>query len=234
VTGVPPIPRRQAPKLALGDVRLQLSGRFTLRVDALEITAGVTVVRGPNGGGKSTLLRLLATALVADSGEYTVGGRSLHSHGSRSLDADRFAVRSSLGYLPQADSVSGRVRAFDHVDAIAIARALGANQRERHALVAEALAVVGLGHLASELCSKLSGGERRRVALAAALVGRPSLLIVDEPDAGLDDTQRTALAAELRRRGPDTSIVVATHDASWGDEIADFSLTVIGGDVRRI
>jgi ABC-2 type transport system ATP-binding protein len=205
-------------------VRVALGERFALEIGQLTLGTGITVIRGPNGSGKSTLLRVLATVLAPDQGQVTVGGHSLDEPASLT------AVRRRLGYLPQADSVPPRLRVFDHVDVVAVMRELDPDPRRRRALVHRALVSVGVDHLASERCGRLSGGERRRVALAAALAGDASLLVLDEPDAWLDDAHRASLATLLRERARTAVVVVTTHDAAWSAALhAGRTLTLAAG-----
>ncbi len=210
-----PVPATPAPPVVhLQAVRVALGARFALEVDELTLGPGVTVVHGPNGSGKSTLLRIVATVLTPDRGRVTVGGHPLDD------PAALTSVRRRLGYLPQADSAPPRMRVFDHVDVVAVMRELDADPRRRRALVHRALADVGVDHLASERCGRLSGGERRRVALAAALAGDASLLVLDEPDAWLDDAHRASLASSLHERARSATVVVTTHDAGWSSALA--------------
>lgn len=219
----PPVPAA-APVVHVRAARVSLGDRFALEIDDVTLGPGITVVRGPNGSGKSTLLRLVATVLAPDRGQVTVGGHSLDDPTALT------AVRRRLGYLPQADSVPPRLRVFDHVDVVAVMRELDSDPRRRRALVHRALAVVGVDHLAAERCGRLSGGERRRVALAAALAGEPSLLVLDEPDAWLDDAHRASLASVLRERARRAVVVVTSHDAAWSATLhAARTLTLAGG-----
>lgn len=214
-----------APVLHLDEVTVVLSSRFTLRVPSLSIGAGITAVLGHNGSGKSTLLRVLATALAPTSGRYTVSGADATTAPGIS------ATRATLGYLPQDDSCPPRLRVFDHVDLVAVARQIGSGERARRAAVGTALRQVDLVDLAAERCGRLSGGQRRRTAIAAALVGMPNLLVLDEPDSGLDDHQRRLLADELRRRATTATIVVASHDHEWMREVSQRVAFVSGGVV---
>ncbi|MCE9622561.1 MAG: ATP-binding cassette domain-containing protein [Actinomycetia bacterium] len=211
-----------APVLHMEGVTYRNSPRFELRVPSLTIGAGVTVVLGNNGCGKTTLLRLLATVTAPSEGTLVVGGEAV-------VDRSLANVRRRLGYLPQDDSVPRRLSVFDHVDLIAVMRELAPNPRARRGHVHRALRDVDLVDLASERCGRLSGGQRRRVALAAALAGRADVLVLDEPDAHLDDEQLGRLSRTLADRATTTTIVVATHDRRWADEIADRTIELVDG-----
>ena len=214
-----------APLLHLENVAHRNSPRFELRVPSLTIGAGVTVVLGANGCGKTTLLRLLATVIAPSTGALVVGGVQ--------VGADNLAtVRRRLGYMPQDESVPRRLSVFDHVDLIAVMREFAPTARIRRGHVHRALREVDLVDLAHERCGRLSGGQRRRVALAAALAGDADMLVLDEPDAHLDDEHLARLAQVLRDRSATTTIVVATHDRRWVNEIADRTIQMVDGRVR--
>lgn len=213
-----------APVLHLEDITFRNSPRFELRVPSLTIGAGITVVLGANGSGKTTLLRLLATVTAPSAGTLVVGGEPV-------VDGDLAAIRRRLGYLPQDDSVPRRLSVFDHVDLIAVMRELAPDQRARRGAVYRALDDVDLVELASERCGRLSGGQRRRVALAAALAGHADLLVLDEPDAHLDDEQLARLSRTLNDRAANTTIVVATHDRRWVDDVAHRTIEMVDGHI---
>ena len=197
-----------APVVHVHGIQHRLAQRFTLHVPSLTLSPGVTAVLGANGCGKTTLLRVLATVIAPQHGDVVVGG-------TRVTDESLPAVRRRLGYLPQDDSVPRRLAVFDHVDLVAVMREIDADTR--------------LGQLAAERCGRLSGGQRRRVALAAALVGDAPYLVLDEPDAHLDNDQRTHLGESLRRRATHATIIVATHDHAWAATIADRTITMSDG-----
>lgn len=211
-----------APVVYVHGVQHRLAERFTLHVPSLTLSPGVTAVLGANGCGKTTLLRVLATVIAPQHGDVVVGG-------TRVTDEALAAVRRRLGYLPQDDSVPRRLAVFDHVDLVAVMREIDADTRRRRAAVHRALADVQLSQLAAERCGRLSGGQRRRVALAAALAGDAPYLVLDEPDAHLDNDQRAHLGASLRRRAADATIIIATHDHTWAATIADRTITMHDG-----
>jgi ABC-2 type transport system ATP-binding protein len=211
-----------APVMHLHSIRHSVSAKFMLDVPSLTIVPGVTVVLGLNGCGKTTLLRLIATVVAPTKGELVIGGTPV-------TPANLATMRRGLGYLPQDDSVPRRLTVFDHVDLVAVMRELSPDPRRRRAAVHRALCEVELTDRAGERCGRLSGGQRRRVALAAALAGDADLLVLDEPDAHLDRDQLDHLTQSLRRRAPTTTVVVATHDEAWASTVADRMIPLADG-----
>jgi ABC-2 type transport system ATP-binding protein len=169
--------------VTLRNVR-QRFGRTTALDDvSLDLDPGITGLLGPNGAGKTTLLRLVATVLGAEQGQLRLLDRD------PSDDIQRTAIRRHLGYLPQEPGFHRQFTAFEFVDYVAILKEWTQRQA-RHVEVRRVLEIVGLGDVAGKRIKALSGGMRRRVALAQALLGDPSLLVLDEPTAGLDPEQR--------------------------------------------
>ncbi|GAA4257253.1 ABC transporter ATP-binding protein [Dactylosporangium darangshiense] len=180
-------------------------GRKTALDDvSLTFGAGVTGLLGPNGAGKTTLLRILATAATPDAGTLRVLGHDpLTGPG-------RLAVRRRLGYLPQDPGFHTGFTAFEFVDYVAILKEL-TDRRARHAEVRRVLGDVGLDEHRRSRIRTLSGGMRQRVALAAALVGDPGLLILDEPTVGLDPQQRMRFRELFAELGERRVVLLSTH-----------------------
>ena len=197
----------------LDGVALRLGRRFDLAIPELTFGPGVTAIVGTNGSGKTTLLRLVATVLRPDIGTITVSGNDT------STTNGLVDTRRLLGYLPQHDTVPSRLTVFDHVDLVAVMREVAHSTAARRRAVGRAIRAVGLADVATERCGRLSGGQRRRVAIAAALAGDPQLLVLDEPDAHLDDGHRDELGRRLRERA--VTVVLSTHDRQWASEVAD-------------
>jgi ABC-2 type transport system ATP-binding protein len=171
---------------------------------SLELGTGITGLLGPNGAGKTTLLRILATVLAPDAGELRLFGRDPRD------GAERAGIRRRLGYMPQEPGFHARFTAFEFVDYVAILKELN-DRRSRHEEVRRVLRLVGLGDVAGKRIGALSGGMRRRVALAQALLGDPELLILDEPTAGLDPEQRLRFRDLVSSLAADRSVVISTH-----------------------
>jgi ABC-2 type transport system ATP-binding protein len=190
--------------LALAGVGKRYHGTTALHDVTLDLPPGVTGLLGPNGAGKTTLLRIVATALSPDSGSVRVLGSDPGDA------AGRLAIRRRLGYLPQESGAFGGFTAFAFVDYVAVLKEM-TDRAARHAEVRRVLDVVGLGDRAHQRLRALSGGMRRRVGLAQALLSRPDLLVLDEPTVGLDPEQRLRFREVLAGLPPSTCVLLSTH-----------------------
>lgn len=185
-----------------GDVNALASVDLAIPRNAL------TAIVGPSGSGKSTLLRLLACIDRPTTGRVEVDGDRVDGLRTRPRRAFR---RRRIGYLFQrpADNLLPYLTVADHIVLAAALRSREPARGEVEAL----LALVGLQGREGSRPEQLSGGEQQRAAVAAALVGRPALLVADEPTAALDtaNAQRLVeLLQDLAGRG--TAVVAATHD----------------------
>jgi ABC-2 type transport system ATP-binding protein len=180
-------------------------GRFRA-LDGMELVTrpGVTGLLGPNGAGKTTLLRVLATVTSYDEGHLRVLGRDPRD------PAGRLAIRRSLGYLPQDAGFHPGFTAFEAVDYVAVLKE-HTRPRARHDEVRRVLDLVGLGDAATKKVRALSGGMRRRLGLAQALLGTPDLLVLDEPTVGLDPEQRIRFRDLVSEAGHGRTVVLSTH-----------------------
>ncbi|GAA1775183.1 ABC transporter ATP-binding protein [Luedemannella helvata] len=165
---------------------------------------GTTGLLGPNGAGKTTLLRILATALLPRSGDLSILGYD------PATPEGRLAVRRRLGFLPQNPGYYAHFTAFDFVDYVAILKEMS-DRASRREEVRRVLEQVGLTADAGKRLRTLSGGMRQRVGLAAALIGDPPLLILDEPTVGLDPEQRLRFRELLAELGETRTVLLSTH-----------------------
>jgi ABC-2 type transport system ATP-binding protein len=203
--------KRYGARLALADVSFSAHG-------------GVVTLLGPNGAGKTSLLRCLATVLAADGGAVFVDGLD-------PLQPDeRTQIRRRLGYLPQEPRFASNATVFDVVDYLAIVKEVGPT-RSRRAEVGRVLRDVGLGEHLGQKVKTLSGGMVRRIGIAQAMLGTPSLVVLDEPAAGLDPDQRLLLRDRLSRLGESATVVLSTH---LTEEAAAFSQSLYVLDGGRV
>jgi ABC-2 type transport system ATP-binding protein len=191
----------------------------------LELEPGVIGLLGPNGAGKTTLLRLLATALPPSRGEVRVLGRDVE------VPAERTEIRRRLGYLPQEVGFPRGFTAFAFVDYIALLKEW-AEPAVRHAEVRRVLDQVGLSDAASKRIRAMSGGQRRRVALAQALLGSPPVLILDEPTTGVDPEQRVTLRTALAELARTSIVVLSTHQTEDVAALCERIVVLDRGRVR--
>lgn len=207
-------------------------GTVALRDVSLVVRPGERVaVLGANGSGKSTLLKLLDGLYFPTAGSVRAFGLPL-SERLLADDAYAFAFRRRVGLVFQdADVQLFSPSVWDEVAFGPLQ--LGLSQAEVRARVEETLALLGIERLGDRPPYRLSGGEKRKVCLAAVLAIRPEVLLLDEPTAGLDPRSRCALVdfvADLHAAGH--TIITATHDLDILDEIADRAL--VFGEEKRL
>jgi ABC-2 type transport system ATP-binding protein len=214
-----------APTVTVTGVRKRYASAVAL--DGVDATfgPGVTALLGPNGAGKTTLMRIVATALAPDAGELSVLGAD------PSTGDGRLAIRRRLGYLPQEPGLHRRFSAFDFVDYVAILKEWG-ERRARHDEVRRVLGLVGLDAVMHKRIGRLSGGMRRRVGIAQALLGRPDLLVLDEPTAGLDPEQRLRFRELLGTESPGATVLLSTHQTDDVAALCQRVVVLLSGRVR--
>jgi ABC-2 type transport system ATP-binding protein len=198
------------PAVSVHDLRVRRGGHLVLPGISLEIRRGiVTGLLGPSGSGKTTLMRSIVGVQIVESGEVTVLGAQA---GSREL-------RRLVGYVTQAPSVYGDLTVRENLHYFA--RVLDAPD----ARIDESIRTVALGGQTDQVVGTLSGGERSRVSLATALLGRPQLLVLDEPTVGLDPVLRRDLWTtfhELAAAG--TTLLVSSHVMDEAERCDDLIL----------
>ena len=178
------------------------NGTQALNRVSLDIPKGMYGLLGPNGAGKSTLMRTLATLQSADSGTVSLGPLDVLK--------DKMDVRRQLGYLPQEFGLYPRISAERLLDHLAILKGI-THRNKRKSLVDALLQKTNLYQDRKKRLGGYSGGMKRRFGIAQALLSNPSLLIVDEPTAGLDPAERNRFHNLLSELGQDTIVILSTH-----------------------
>jgi ABC-type multidrug transport system ATPase subunit len=187
----------------LGLNKIYPNGNHALKNINLEIGTGMFGLLGPNGAGKSSLMRILVTLMKPSTGTVLIDGRD--------IQANRKKVRSILGYLPQDFRFFTSLKTWEFLDYSGALAGLKKG-RERIKEVDRLLDQVGLLEVRDRRANKLSGGMKRRLGIAQALIGNPRLIIVDEPTTGLDPDERIRFRNILSQLSQnDVTIVLSTH-----------------------
>ncbi|MGI6358825.1 MAG: ABC transporter ATP-binding protein [Bacillota bacterium] len=169
---------------------------------SLTINSGMFGLLGPNGAGKSTLMRILATLLPPSSGTATVGGYD--------VVRDQQEVRRLLGYLPQEFGLYKKLSGWEFLDLVGSLKGL-ATKRRRMEQVERVLRQVNLWQQRNQKLASYSGGMKRRLGIAQALLADPQLLIADEPTAGLDPEERIRFRNLLTELSSERVVLLSTH-----------------------
>ncbi len=188
----------------------------------LSIAGGIHGLLGPNGAGKTTLMRILAGILRPSGGTVRVGDFDL------TTDAGRVGVKRSLGYLPQELGLYPDLSGREFLDYMALLKGLENGRKRR---VEELLDVVGLRSDANRKLKAYSGGMKRRVGIAQALLNDPQLLIVDEPTVGLDPEERIRFRTLLAELAGDRTVLLSTHIV---EDVAQTSRQISVLDAGRV
>lgn len=168
----------------------------------LTIPTGMFGLLGPNGAGKSTLMRTIATLQDADEGEVYLDGIDVLK--------EKHAVRQILGYLPQDFGLDPKISAEEMLDFFAVLKGIH-NAKQRKEICHNLLVQTNLFEHRKKKLGSYSGGMKQRFGIAQALLGNPKLLIVDEPTAGLDPSERVRFHNLLSEIGENIIVILSTH-----------------------
>ncbi len=212
-----------SPVIEVHELKKSFGATEAVRGVSFSVDPGTVLgLLGPNGAGKTTIVRMLATLLRPDSGTATIAGSDIRS------DADR--VRSVIGLTGQYAAVDEKLTG--HENLVLVGRLLGLDKATSKSRASELLDQFQLTDAADRQVGTYSGGMRRRVDLAASLVGRPSVLFLDEPTTGLDPASRLGLweiVRELVASG--TTVLLTTQYLEEADALADQVLVIDHGIV---
>ena len=200
------------------------NGVKALDAVSLTIPRGMYGLLGPNGAGKSTLMRTIATLQAPTSGTITFDGIDVIK--------DPEALRRTLGYLPQYFGVYPRVSAYDLLDHMAVLKGIS-GAKSRRETVEYLLNQTNLWNVRKKALAGYSGGMRQRFGIAQALIGDPSLIIVDEPTAGLDPEERNRFLNLLAEIGENVVVILSTHIVEDVADLCPAMAIISGGRIVR-
>ncbi|WP_328315884.1 ATP-binding cassette domain-containing protein [Streptomyces sp. NBC_00388] len=212
-----------SPAIQAEGITKRFGAKQALRGVGLEAQAGTVLgVLGPNGAGKTTLVRILSTLLRPDAGHARIAGRDV------AVDPD--GVRRRLGLSGQYAAVDEKLTGRENL--YLVARLYGMRRAAARRRAAELLADFRLDEAADRPSGTYSGGMRRRLDLAGALVARPPVVVLDEPTTGLDPRGRADTWHSIRRLvGAGTTVLLTTQYLEEADQLADSILVIDGGTV---
>jgi putative ABC transport system ATP-binding protein len=189
---------------AMGEESVHALDGVSLRIREKEFVA----VIGQSGSGKSTCMNIIGCLDVPTSGRYFLGGQDV----SFMRDDEQAQVRNStLGFIFQQYNLIPKLSVYENVELPLVYR--GIHERDRHALVEDALEKVGIAEKRKNLPSQLSGGQQQRASIARALVGKPSIILADEPTGALDSKTGTEVLDFLEQLNNEgNTLVLITHD----------------------
>jgi ABC-type multidrug transport system ATPase subunit len=198
------------------------NGVRALQNVSLRIPAGMFGLLGPNGAGKSTLMRTIATLQEPDSGTIRLG----------SIDVlkQKDDVRRALGYLPQEFGVYPKVSTIEMLTHFAVLKGI-VNAKERKEIVEAILHRTNLWDVRKRKLGTFSGGMKQRFGIAQALLGSPKLIIVDEPTAGLDPSERLRFNNMLSEIGENVVVILSTHIVEDVSDLCSRMAIIAGGRV---
>ena len=191
----------------------------------LEVGNGMFGLLGPNGAGKSTLMRTIAGLQELDSGSITVGDIDVSKH--------KHELRKVLGYLPQEFGLYPKVNALELFDHLATMKGI-TDSKERDELTKSLLSQTNLWKYRNRKLGTFSGGMKQRFGIAQALIGEPKLIIVDEPTAGLDPTERNRFHNLLSAIGENVIVILSTHIVEDVSDLCSRMAIIKDGKVKLI
>ncbi len=217
---------------AVGQTLLEVDGleksfrrRKVVKGVSFRVSAGEIVgLLGPNGAGKTTSFRMTVGLIKPDRGVVLLGGREC----SRLAMYQR--ARLGMGYLPQEPSIFRRLSVRDNL--LAVLETMPLSRKERHAEALRLMEELELTHLAESLAETLSGGERRRLEISRALATRPSILLLDEPFAGVDPINVQEIQGLLEQmRAKNLGILITDHNVRETLKSTDRTYVIAEGQI---
>lgn len=210
-------------KVTMRGLTKRYKNKYALRDFSAELDNGVYGLMGVNGAGKTTLLSIFVGILPADSGQVLIDGREAGSLGP--------AFYSHVGFLPQTSQFYKDFTVMEFLRYMAVLKGIDPRAGEKRA--AEFLEIVNLTNQAGKKVGALSGGMRQRVGIVQAMLGDPSILVLDEPTAGLDPQERIRFRNLIGKFAAGRIVILATHIVSDVESIANQVLMMKEGRLLK-
>lgn len=188
-------------RLKIDDLSKKYKDKKALDSFSLSASNGIYGLLGPNGAGKTTLMRILAGIIIPNKGSIFFDGEDVLK------DMDNF--RYKIGYLPQEFGCYKSLSVKECLDTIGVLKGVKASERKKQ--IEEVLLEVNLSNEANKKVGALSGGMRRRLGIAQAMLGNPAFIMVDEPTAGLDPEERIRFRGFIRKIATNRVVLLSTH-----------------------
>lgn len=188
-------------KIVINNLKKSYGNKQVLKGINLEINEGMFGLLGPNGAGKTTLMRILTTLIQKTEGDIKINDIEINNKKN---------IRSIVGYLPQEFSIYPNMNVYEALDYLAILSGIN-NKKFRKERIEQLLYKVNLQNHMKTKVKALSGGMKRRLGIAQAILHEPEVLIVDEPTAGLDPEERIRFRNLLRDFSEDRIVILSTH-----------------------
>ncbi|WP_027621914.1 ABC transporter ATP-binding protein [Acetivibrio clariflavus] len=188
-------------RLKIDDLSKKYKDKKALDSVSLSASNGIYGLLGPNGAGKTTLMRILAGIIIPNKGSIFFDGEDVLK------DMDNF--RYKIGYLPQEFGCYKSLSVKECLDTIGVLKGVKASERKKQ--IEEVLLEVNLSNEANKKVGALSGGMRRRLGIAQAMLGNPAFIMVDEPTAGLDPEERIRFRGFIRKIATNRVVLLSTH-----------------------
>lgn len=210
-------------KVTMRSLTKRYKNKYALRDFSAELDNGIYGLMGVNGAGKTTLLSIFVGILPADSGQVLIDGRDAGSLGP--------IFYSHIGFLPQTSQFYKDFTVMEFLRYMAVLKGIDSRVGEKRA--AELLEIVNLTDQAGKKVGALSGGMRQRVGIVQAMLGDPSILVLDEPTAGLDPQERIRFRNLIGKFAAGRIVILATHIVSDVESIANQVLMMKDGRLLR-
>ncbi|MCY4170258.1 MAG: ATP-binding cassette domain-containing protein [Bacteroidetes bacterium] len=219
------------PEIVISDIYKAFGDREVLKGISVNVERGSTLaVMGGSGSGKSVLLKHLVGLMLPDSGEVWVQGQRIDELSGKDLNASRLRI----GYLFQGGALFDSLTVAENLDFV-LRRHTTMNPVERREYIQNVIAWVNLPDVANQYPAELSGGQKKRIALARAIILNPDILLCDEPTTGLDPISVRTVSHLIMRLKAERGItsVAITHDLLCAEIIADNVAFIFEGKILQ-